>query len=132
MTDKSKLGKLNKSRGNIGERYYVKQFKDLGYTHCKTAREGSKLLDSCGIDLIFIPYNVQIKVGTQKGLNASKELKYIKDNIDTKLPKDSQESGYPKILIHKKPVGRGNKRSEFGEIVSMTFEDFKKIISNSK
>ena len=48
------------------------------------------------------------------------------------FPKTSQEHSFPKILIHKKEVGQGKKRSEFDEIVSMTFSDFLKIINKVK
>ena len=44
------------------------------------------------------------------------------------FPETSQEHSLPKILIHRKEVGSGKKRTEFDEIVSMTFEDFKKLI----
>lgn len=131
MENKKSLGKTNKTKGSNAERYYAKVFReDLGYTFCKTSRNGSKLHDDAGIDLIFIPFNIQIKAGKQKGLNVSKELSYMKDRIVELFPENSIEHTLPKILIHKKEVGAGNKRDEFSEIVSMTFEDFKKICIN--
>jgi len=33
------------------------------------------------------------------------------------------------ILIHRKDIGRGRKRNQFDDIVSLTFEDFKKQIN---
>lgn len=129
--NKRKLGKTNKTKGSNAERYYAKVFReDLGYTFCKTSRNGSKLHDDAGIDLIFIPFNIQIKAGKQRGLNVSNELSYMKDRIIELFPENSIEHTLPKILIHKKEVGAGNKRGEFSEIVSMTFEDFKKICIN--
>ena len=86
------------------------------------------MLDDCGIDLIFIPFNVQIKSGLQQGLRPYKVLEYMKNRISEVLPKSSIEHTLPKIMIHKRQVGKGNKRDEFSEIVSMTFEDFSKII----
>ncbi len=123
-------GKTNKRKGSDAERLYVKRFKeDLGFKHCKTARFGSKLHDDAGIDLIFIPFNVQVKAGYDSGLNYSKELQYIEDKMNELFPPDSVEHTLPKILIHRKnkPSGRRS-RIEYDDIVSMTFEDFKKVV----
>jgi len=126
---KKNYGKTNKKKGSDAERFYAKIFReDLGFTHCKTARLGSKLHDDAGIDLIFLPFNVQIKAGKQIGLNVSKELTYMQDRMKELFPITSQEHSLPKILIHKKEVGMGRKRTEVDEIVSMTFEDFLKLI----
>jgi len=126
---KKNYGKTNKQKGSHAERFYAKIFReDLGFTHCKTARLGSKLHDNAGIDLIFLPFNVQIKAGKQVGLNVSKELTYMQDRMKELFPITSQEHSLPKILIHKKEVGIGRKRTEVDEIVSMTFKDFLKLI----
>ena len=126
-------GKTNKRKGSDAERYYAKIFREnLGFTHCKTARLGSKLHDDAGIDLIFLPLNIQIKAGKQVGLNPSKELNYMKDRMTELFPSASLEHTYPKLVIHKKEVGAGKKRTEFDEIVSMTFSDFLKLISKIK
>ena len=130
---KKSYGKTNKRKGSDAERYYAKIFREnLGFTHCKTSRLGSKLHDDAGIDLIFLPLNIQIKAGKQVGLNPSKELNYMHGRMEELFPKTSQEHSFPKILIHKKEVGQGKKRSEFDEIVSMTFSDFLKIINKVK
>lgn len=127
---KKNLGKTNKRKGSDAERYYAKFFRnELGYSHCKTSRFGSKLHDDAGIDLIFVPFNIQIKSGYSRGLNASTELKYLEDKMEELFPETSVEHSLPKVLIHKKDVGPGKKRSEYDEIVSMTFKDFVKIIS---
>lgn len=128
--EKKNYGKTNKRKGSDAERYYAKIFRDiLGYTHCKTARFGSKLHDDAGIDLIFIPYNIQIKAGKQLGLNPAKELELMKNKMLESFPEHSSEHNFPKIVLHKKEVGPGKKRTEFDEIVSMTFSDFLKIIA---
>ena len=130
--DKSCRGKTNKRKGSNAEREYAEKFRQLGFENCKTARQGAKMLDDCGIDLIFIPFNVQIKAGLQQGLRPHKVLEYMKNRITEVLPKYSVEHNLPKILIYKRQVGQGNKRDEFSEIVSMTFEDFSKIIKMIK
>ena len=48
------------------------------------------------------------------------------------FPKENREHDYPTILIHKKEVGKGKKRTEFDEIVSMTFSDFLKLVNKIK
>lgn len=133
MKEKTKSvsqGAKNKRKGSAAERLYAKIFRDdLGYEHCKTSRFGSKLHDDAGIDLIFIPFNVQIKAGYAKGLNASKELKYLEDKMGILFPESSIEHSLPKILIHRKDKPGGQRsRTQYDDIVSMTFEDFKKII----
>lgn len=130
--DKSSRGKTNKRKGSNAEREYAEKFRQLGFENCKTARQGAKMLDDCGIDLIFIPFNVQIKAGLQQGLRPHKVLEHMKNRINEVLPKYSVEHNLPKILIHKRQVGQGNKRDEFSDIVSMTFEDFSKIVKMIK
>lgn len=125
---KKSYGKTNKRKGSDAERYYAKIFQGLGFTHCKTARLGSKLHDDAGIDLIFLPFNVQIKAGKQLGMKPDRELKYMQDRMRELFPPSSPEHEYPKIVIHKKEVGSGKRRGEFDDLVTMTFEDFIKLI----
>lgn len=127
-TVRKSYGKTNKRKGSDAERHYAKVFREIGFTHCKTSRLGSKLHDDAGIDLIFLPFNVQIKAGKQAGLNASRELEYIQNRTTELFPSTSLEHTYPKVLIHKKEVGQGKKRGEFDDIVSMSFNDFIKLI----
>ena len=125
---KKSHGAANRRKGHTAEREYANKFKELGFKHCITARLGSKLHDYAGIDLIFIPLNVQIKAGKQAGLKADVELKYIHDRMIELFPPDAKEHVLPKILIHKKEGKPGVKRTEFQDIVSMTWQDFEKII----
>ena len=127
--DKSKLGKANKRMGCDAERHYAKIFREtFGYPLCKTSRLGSRMHDNVGIDLIFIPYNIQIKSGKQVGLNPSRELQSMRERMEVTFPKESPEFSFPKILIHKKRVEKGKKRTEFDELVYMSFSDFSKIV----
>lgn len=128
ILDRSKLAKTVKRKGSNAEREYAKKFRELGFSHCKTSRLGSKLHDDSGIDLIFLPFNVQIKAGIQRGLNPSNELKYVKDRMKELFPDTSPEHEYPTILIHRKDAGSGKTRDEYKDIVSMTFKDFEKFI----
>ena len=125
------LGGNNKRKGSNAERYYVNIFKEMGFDKCVTARYGSRIHDDAGIDLINIPFNIQVKAGKQKGLNPILTLKDIKERIKNIFPEDFKEHQYPTILIHKKEVGKGKKRSEFDEVVYMTFSDFIKLINKN-
>ena len=125
--DRAALGKKNKSMGSVGERYFRDEFRDIGHTKCVTSRLGSRLHDNVGVDLIFIPYNVQVKVGIQSGLNVRRELINMTEKMLETFPENSVEFTYPRLVIHKRPVEKGKKRTDFEAIVSMPFSDFKKI-----
>jgi hypothetical protein len=117
----------NRTLGHNAERYYAQEFRNLGFKRCITSRQGSRLYDSCKVDLMNIPFYVQAKAGIQRGLNPIKILKEMNDALKEFIP---DHPDYPKIIIHKKKVGSGNKRNEYDEIVTMTFQDFKKLISH--
>lgn len=127
---KKNLGRANKRKGSNAERLYAKRFReDLGFKHCKTSRFGSKMHDDAGIDLIFLPFNVQIKAGYARGLNYSKELKYLEDKMEELFPPSSVEHSLPKLLIHRKDKEKGKReRTQYDDIVCMTYEDLIKIV----
>ena len=124
--DRAALGKKNKAKGNVAERYYRDQFRDIGYEKCVTSRLGSRLHDNAGLDLILVPYNVQVKVGDQKGLKPREELILMDTKMKDLFPEESHEFTLPKLIIHKR-YAEGSKRTEFDEIVTMTFQDFKNM-----
>lgn len=126
---KKNQGVTNKRKGSDAERKYAKIFRELGFSHCKTSRFGSKMHDDAGLDLIFLPINVQIKAGKQTGLNSGRELEYMTNRMLELFPSTSPEHNYPKIVIHEKQVGQGKKRGDFDALVTMTFEDFTKLIN---
>lgn len=132
MINKKELGLKNKKMGINAEIYYMNQFHDLGFKHCKVSSITAKMFDNAGIDLLCLPFNVQIKTGKQKGMKPVGELEYMLNKMKSIFPKDAPELKLPKILIHKKPLIKGKKENEFYQIVTMTFEDFKKIIKDSK
>lgn len=122
--DRKKIGATNKRKGSQAERYYAQKFRELGFDFCKTSRLGSKLHDNAKIDLIFIPYNIQIKAGRQKNMSPGKELLMLKSNIRELFPPDHEVHQKPLMLIHYEEVGRGKKRLEENEKVYMSMKQF--------
>jgi len=119
----------NRTKGHNAERQYRNEFVELGYEYCVTSRYGSRQHDDCGIDLINLPFNVQIKAGYARGLNYSKVLRNVKEMVSINFPDDAKEHTNPTFIIHKKDVGKGRKTTEFDELVVMTKEDFLKLIT---
>ena len=125
-----KVGNTNRRKGFNAERFYAQCFRDLGYPFCKTTRESSRLLDSCKIDLNFLPVLVQIKAGKQKNFNPSKILFEMEENLKTNFPPEEAVHSKPKIVIHHKQGVSGKKRNEFDTLVIMSFETFKQFLKN--
>ena len=126
MSDSKRRGATNKRKGHDAERYYCNIFKELGFTFCTTARLGSRLYDNAKIDLINLPFNVQIKAGIQKSMNPGKELFSMNQMIKALFPAEDDVHNRASLLIHKKESGKGVKRLPEHEIVFMSFEQFKK------
>lgn len=122
--NRKNIGKTNKTKGSNAERLYAQIFRELGHTFCKTSREGSKLHDNAKIDLIFIPYNIQIKAGRQKNMNPGKELLSLKGAIKEFFPAEHEVHFNPIILIHHEEVGRGKKRLPQHQKVYMSKQQF--------
>lgn len=110
------LGRRNRQAGFAFERQLAKEFRQLGFSQCRTTREASRLLDSCSVDLWGLPYNVQAK--NVRGYVCYEE---IFSDIHNLLNKNMPERlVYPTIIFHKQ---KGNER------VIMKKEDFYNLIS---
>ncbi len=121
-------GSTNRNKGHGAERKYAKIFRDLGYTFCKTSRQASRLLDDSKIDLAFLPFNIQIKAGKQRGLNPIKELKMMDEEIKKNFPPEDPVHTYPSMVLLEKETGQGNKRTKYDTVITMPFDDFKQFI----
>jgi len=127
---KKTIGDRNRTKGHNGERLYAKIFNEiLGFKYCVTSRYGSRIHDDAGIDLINLPFNVQIKTGKQRGMNPSQVLSYMKGRIKELFPKSAPEQEMASIVIHRKDVGQGRKRNAQDDLVFMSFEDFTKFLN---
>lgn len=121
---KKSIGATNKRKGSNAERLYAKKFRELGFEFCKTSRFVSKAHDNSKIDLMYIPFNIQIKAGVQKGLNAGKELMSMEAMIKTMFPPTDEVFTKPALLIHYVQVGPGRKREAEHEKVFMSHQQF--------
>lgn len=85
-------------------------FRSLGYSECVTSRSESKRLDDLGVDLCYTdPWQVQAKAVENLGSG------------HTTLQKMPKTKGKINLLFHKKNYQ--------GTIVSMTQQDFTKILT---
>lgn len=127
-------GNRNKNLGSRAEVYYMNKFIELGFEFCKTARNVSTLVDGMGIDLVFVPYNVQIKAGMQKSMNPGKTLYYIEERLRTtkSFPRKDPIHKKINILIHRRTGTSGKKRTATDDLVYMSKTDFFNLINKSK
>lgn len=132
---KRSQGVRNKNKGSNAERLYAQKFRDLGYPLCQTSRYASRLHDDSKIDLVHIPFNIQIKAGVQANLNPGKELMLMESCIKNMFPEYDLIHNFPKLLIHHKHVGAGNKRTDEDSLVYMSlqrFQLYKQVFPNLK
>jgi hypothetical protein len=118
-------GATNKRKGSQAERIYAKIFReDLGFSFCKTARQSNRMLDDAGVDLDFLPFNVQIKAGYANGLNEFKTLNIISERLPELFPPFDPVHKKMNILIHSKDIGRGKRRNDLHELVFIWLDDY--------
>lgn len=119
------IGKTNKMMGSNAERMYSKLFRDLGFKHCVPSRHISKKHDNAKIDLMNIPFNVQVKAGKQTNMNPGKELLSMQHCIDLMFTKgEDAVTISPNVLFHYMPVAREQERLPEHEIVYMSLQQF--------
>lgn len=107
----------NRDKGHGYEREIAQKFREIGFLHCKTSRQASRLLDDCKVDHWGIPYNIQAKNGYNRGLNYQEILDNIKQLLSQSYP---QRLEYPTIIFHKR------KKSE---LAIMDMKDFYSLIT---
>lgn len=118
------VGATNKRKGSTAERYYANFFKGIGYSHCVTSRFGSKKHDNAKIDLIYVPFNIQIKAGIQRNMNPGKELFMMATSIVSMFPPEDEVHKKPCVLFHYKQGNVGVKRTPEMEMVYMSIIQF--------
>jgi hypothetical protein len=118
------IGATNKRKGSTAERHYAKFFRELGFTFCETSRFVSKKHDNAKIDLMYIPFNLQIKAGIQKNMNPGKELFMMATSIAGMFPLEDDVHNRPCILFHYKQGKPGSRRTPDMEMVYMSMTQF--------
>lgn len=118
------VGSTNKRKGSTAERLYAKFFKEMGFEHCATSRFVSKKHDNAKIDLVYVPFNIQIKAGVQKNMNPGKELFSMASSIASMFPKEEDVHKKPCLLIHHKQGTMGVKRLPEMSMVYMSLLQF--------
>ena len=101
--------KNGRNKGNSYERKLAKEFREMGFSDCKTSRYESKMLDDMKVDLTNTGFfNVQAK--------AVERLSPTYHEIIKSMPKDSNYN----VIFHKK--------NHKGEVVVMSKDDFYEIV----
>lgn len=119
----------NKSLGYSIEREYAIIFREMGFDKCKTTRNTSRLLDSCKVDLNFLPILLQLKAGFQKGMSVTGILKEMETLLTEHYPDYDPIHDLPRAVVHHKPKPKGvRERTEYDVMVHMTFKNFKKLL----
>lgn len=121
----------NKTKGSNAERYYAKVFRELGYRFCETARFASTKHDNAKVDLVYIPYNIQIKAGVQKNLSPGKELFMMSSSIAAMFPLEEDIHNKPCLLIHYMQGIKGVKRTPEMEMVYMSFKQYQLFLEKN-
>lgn len=103
------MGKINaRNKGNSYELKVIRELNSMYWPGAVSSRSESKRKDDAGIDICYTdPYNIQCK--------AVERLGNIHQVLNS-MPKDENIN----LVFHK--------RNRQGEVVSMTKEDFYKII----
>ena len=99
----------SKNKGSAYERKLAKEWREFGFSDCKTSRFESKMLDDLGVDLTNTGiFNIQAK--------AVERLSPSYHEILASMPKDNNYN----LIFHK--------RNRKGDVVVMTKEDFYDIL----
>lgn len=92
-------GNANRRKGHAYERFLAQKFRDMGYKFCKTTRAASRILDSCQVDLAFIPYNVQAKK-VKANINYTEIFDSMESNLKLNFPPNAEEHTKPLMIFH--------------------------------
>jgi hypothetical protein len=122
-----KAGRRARTVGYNAERRFALLFRQAGWKEALTMRYVSKFKDDRKIDIAFIPVNMQIKAGTQSGMNPRKYLEEMKIELQ-KLPDHYPEKQHHCVVVHPRTTGQGNARTEFDDIVYMTWKDYMDLL----
>lgn len=122
------MGNTNKNKGSAAERKFRLKFEELGWKFCKTSRQANRLADDCGVDLVGLPFNVQVKAGHQEGMSPQSVLQYIDDRLPEAFAPHEAIHTLTNVLIFETVCGRGKKRRDVDTLVFIAKEDFNQLL----
>lgn len=123
-------GSTNSRKGHKVERIYAAFFRKLGFSQCFTSRWKSRIHDNAKIDLIGIPFNIQIKAGRHKNLSVGKELFLMDSCIKANFEPTHEDYNKPRLLLHRYDCIGVRERVPEMELIFMSknqFEIFKEM-----
>ena len=117
-----------RSKGHTLERKVANDLK-IFFPYSRTVRNAGREIDNCGIDIVGVPFNIQIKNGYNKiRFKFEDEFKYTVDKLKLVYPQDDKIHKYPYVFIHKKTGIKGKIQPELFQ-VTMTYDTFIGLIS---
>lgn len=93
------MSNKNREKGHRLERETVNIYKDIGFSHSRTAREASRLYDNCGIDVWGACDLIQCK-DVLAAINYSELLDQMDILIKENFPEDAKEHTMPRVVRH--------------------------------
>ena len=124
MADRSKIAKRNRRAGHGYERKLAELYREAGYLDALTARNESRTLDNCKVDIARVPFFPQAKYG-YSSMSVSQYVKILTE-MEQLLKEHGIKDDYPLIIHHR----RSRKKME--DLVIMPKKHFFKIIKTNK
>jgi hypothetical protein len=118
--DRSKLAKRNRTAGHNYERKLAGKYREAGFETALTARNESRTLDSCKVDVARVPFFPQAKFG-YPSMSVNNYIKIFTE-MQELLKAHKVDDDFPLVIHHR----RGRKK--FEDLTILPTEDFFKII----
>jgi hypothetical protein len=116
----SRRAKRNRTAGHTYERKLAEDYREAGFTDALTARNESRTLDNCQVDIARIPFFPQAKYG-YKSMSVSNYVKILTE-MEELLKKHGITDDYPLLIHHR----RSTKKME--DLVIIPRKHFFKLI----
>ena len=117
----------NRTKGHNLERLWAKFWRSIGFKFTRSTRQESTLLDSCGVDLVNIPFLMQCKSGyANRYPRYDEEWEYTKFKLLDNFPEGSHFHQQPFLLVHK--LDYSGRTKPYRHYVSMDHITFQTIL----
>lgn len=114
------------AKGHHAENIYVSYFQKLGFTQCANSALVNEAYDRAKIDLVGIPFNIQIKTGKQPQMHPCRVLFEMDACIKTDFKKSNPDYRKPRLLLRRLNV-KGKTRQPESELIYMSKKQFDKF-----